>query len=412
MSVSSDLFVRDVVPMGSAARCNVQIQDGRFTGIGPDIAPVKGTDPLDGRGALMLPAFTDAHVHLDKALILDRCPICEGTLSEAVSLTAAAKKDFTAEDVKTRAAQVLEMAVRAGTGRMRSFVEVDPRAGLRSLSGLLELREEWASMIDLQLCAFAQEGLTQEPETIELLRRALQMGADLVGGCPYTDLDPTEHVRVIFDLAGEFDVDVDFHADFDLDPEGSILPEILAQTLARGMQGRVTVGHASKFAAFSADRRAALASEMAQAGVALVVLPSTDSFLNGNRDDPLRPRGVAPAATISRAGVSVALASNNVQNPFTPFGDASLLRMANYYANIDQLATDEDMALVFDMISGAAERIVGFSPTVLEIDAPADFILVQAASPEDAVRRNAPVTAVVRAGQLRLWAPQPDLNWG
>ena len=363
----------------------------------------------DAQGALLCPGFTDAHVHLDKAMILGRCPICEGTLPEAVRLTADAKRGFTEEDVYARGAQVLEMAVRAGTQRMRSFVEVDPRAGLRSFRALKRLRADWSDLIDLQLCVFAQEGLTQEMATCGLMEQALEQGGDLVGGCPYTDRDPVAHVGLIFDLAERFDVDADFHADFDLDPDGSILPEIIAQTIRRGWQGRVAVGHATKFAAFAPERRADLARQMAEAGIGLVVLPATDSFLNGDRADPLRPRGVAPAHRIAAHGAAVALATNNVQNPFTPFGDASLLRMANYYANIDQLATDAQMRGVFDMITDAPARILRRPTPEAQVGAAADFILLAAPDVAAAVRANAPVTAVVRGGKLRLWAPRAPL---
>ncbi|AYD03976.1 amidohydrolase family protein [Neorhizobium sp. NCHU2750] len=388
---------------------SIHVSNGRIAAIGT----VTATDTvkrLDGAGALLMSGFTDAHVHLDKAMILGRCPLCEGTLAEAVRLTADAKRGFTAEDVETRGRKVLEMAVRAGTQRMRSFVEVDPRAGLRSLEGLLRLRQEWAALIDLQLCAFAQEGLTNEPETLTLLDEALRMGADLVGGCPYTDPDPAAHVGLIFDMAGKHDVDVDFHADFNLDPENSILPEIIRQTVERGWQGRVTVGHATKFAAFDPERRTTIAKAMADAGVALVVLPATDAFLNGSRDNPLRPRGIAPAKEIRDLGVTVALATNNIQNPFTPFGDASLLRMAGLYANLDQLATDADMRTIHTMITSDAEKITGMTAPALSVGEIANFILLAAETAEEAVRSNAAVVGVVKSGVVRLWAPVQPLR--
>jgi cytosine deaminase len=148
---------------------------------------------------------------------------------------------------------------------------------------------------------------------------------------------------------------------------------------------------------------------MTEAGVALVVLPATDAFLNGQRDNPLRPRGIAPAKQIRDLGVNVALATNNVQNPFTPFGDASLLRMAGFYANLDQLATDGEMRTAYQMITSDAERIVGMAAPELVAGQIADFILVAAATPEEAVRSNAPVVGVVKAGIVRLWAPVPPL---
>ncbi|WP_434287066.1 amidohydrolase family protein [Celeribacter sp. SCSIO 80788] len=364
------------------------------------------------QGALLSPGFTDAHIHLDKAMILGSCPICEGTLAEAVRLTAAAKRAFTEDDVYARGAAVLEMAVRAGTQRMRSFVEVDPRAGLRSFKALKRLKTDWADLVELQLCVFIQEGLTQDMDTLPLVEEALASGGDLIGGCPYTDADPVAHVGLVFDLAETYGVDVDFHADFDLDPEGSILPEIIAQTVKRGWQGRVVIGHATKFAGFTPERRADLAQQMAEAGIGLVVLPATDSFLNGDKGHPLRPRGLAPALDIAGHGTSVALATNNVQNPFTPFGDASLLRMGNYYANIDQLASDADMQTVFGMITDSPARMIRLDAPAPAVGAPADFVLIDAPSYAGAIRSAARVTGVVRGGVLRLWEPRAPLIRG
>jgi cytosine/creatinine deaminase len=390
---------------------SAHVANGRFIALG-DVTVASDIRRLDCAGALILAGFTDAHVHLDKAMILGRCLLCEGTLTEAVRLTTEAKRAFTADDVAERGRKVLEMAVRSGTQRMRSFVEVDPRAGLRSLEGLLRLKQEWAPLIDLQLCAFAQEGITNEPETYVLLDEALKLGADLVGGCPYMDPDPAAHVAAIFEMARKHDVDVDFHADFDLDAQNSILPEIINQTLEHGWQGRVTVGHATKFAAFDPERRAAIARDMAAAGIALVALPATDAFLNGARENPLRPRGIAPAKQIRDLGVTVALATNNVQNPFTPYGDGSLLRMAGFYANLDQLSTDADMRDVLAMIGADAERAIRMPAPSLAVGEIADFILVAAETPEQAVRGNASVVAVVKSGILRLWAPLPSLDMG
>lgn len=407
--VGQSTFIIDNLRLADGRQgMSLSVSNGLIVAIGEQTAQLS-SPRLDAGGVLILPGLTDAHVHLDKAMILGRCPLCEGTLAEAVRLTAQAKRSFTAEDVEARGAQVLELAVRAGTQRMRSFVEVDPRAGLRSLEGLLRLKRRWSGLIDVQLCAFVQEGLTNEPETIDLLHEAMRMGADLIGGCPYTDPDPVAHVELIFGLARRYNVDVDFHADFDLDPGNSILPEIIRQTEAFGWGGRVTVGHATKLAAFDPDERERMARSMAEAGIALVVLPATDAFLNGSRDNPMRPRGIAPAAQMKRFGVDVALATNNVQNPFTPYGDASLLRMAGLYANLDQLSTAADMHSVFEMVSTDAEKITGMLAPPIAVGAKAEFILVAAETAEDAIRRNAPVVAAVKRGVLRLWAPLAPL---
>ncbi|WKC22549.1 amidohydrolase family protein [Rhizobium sp. SSA_523] len=381
----------------------ILIESGMVSAIGQGSRT--GIKTYDAAGALLLPGFVDAHIHLDKAMLLGRCPICEGNLKEAVRLTAVCKSQFTEEDVYARGSEVLDMAFRSGTRAMRTFVEVDPRVGMRSFDAIRRLAADWAHLIDLQICAFAQEGVTDETETLALLAKALEAGATVVGGCPYTDADPHAHVELIFDLAERFGVDVDFHVDFDLDPENSILPKIIAETDRRSYHGRVVVGHATKFAAFSADRRAGLAAGMRESGISLVVLPATDAFLNGDRSDPMRPRGLAPASDLAGAGVDVAIATNNVENFFTPFGDASLLRMAQFYANLEQLAADHSLDRVHAMISDIPARMTGLALPDLAIGAAADFILVKARSAAEAIRRNAPVTAVIRSGRMRLWAP-------
>jgi len=362
----------------------------------------------DAGGCLAFGGFVETHIHLDKALILDRCPICEGTLREAVALTTRAKANFTTDDVRARASRVVEMAVVRGTTRMRSFVEVDPRAGMRSFEALLEVRREYGWAIDIELCAFAQEGLTNEPETLGMLGAALRGGASLVGGCPYTDPDPVAHVGIIFDLAERHDVDVDFHADFDLDPRGSILPEIIAQTQRRGYAGRVTVGHVTKLSAMQRSEAETLAEQLAGAGIAVTVLPATDLFLAGRGDGGQAPRGLAPAAMLAAKGVLVSLATNNVLNPFTPYGDASLMRMANLYANVAQLSRDADLAETFAMVTTSAARQLR-APHGIAVGQPADLVLIDAPDPAAAVRGNAQVLRGWKRGRATFRHDRPEL---
>ncbi|WP_118133652.1 amidohydrolase family protein [Oceanicella sp. SM1341] len=389
--------------IGAGPPVDIGIRAGRIAAIAPALP---GEGPRAGAGgAFAFAGFVESHIHLDKACILERCPVCEGTLAEAISGTAAAKAAFTEADVAARADRVLEMAVLQGTTRMRSFVEVDPRAGLRSFAALTARKAAWGQAIDLELCAFAQEGLTNEPATLDLLTEALAAGAGAVGGCPYTDPDPVAHVTAILDLAERFDVPADFHADFDLDPEGSILPGIIAQTRARGLGGRVSVGHVTKLSAMAPETVARLAEGLAEAGIAVSILPATDLFLGGRGADRLVPRGLAPAMALRDAGVTVSLASNNILNPFTPFGDASLGRIANLYAIAGQVATDTGLEALFDMVSGAAARQIGAAHGLAE-GAPADIVLIDAPDAATALRGPAPVLAGWKAGRQTFRRPK------
>ncbi|KAJ1559804.1 hypothetical protein HK405_009287 [Cladochytrium tenue] len=359
-----------------------------------------GPTEVDGEGLLAFPGFADAHLHLDNACILDRCSICHGTLAEAVAETARAKAAFSEEDVYTRARRTLLRAISNGTTLVRAFAEVDPRVGLRAFRALARLRSELAFAVRVQICAFAQEGTTHEPETLALLDQALRDGADVIGGCPYTDPDPDRHIDQIFDLAQRHDVDVDFHLDFDLDPDHTDLPKVIAETLRRGYHGRVAVGHMTNLSAMPPARVDAIAHSLAAARIAVVVLPATDLFLTGRNHDHLVPRGVAPAHRLASAGVVVAVATNNVLNPFTPFGDASLLRLANLYANVAQLSSDEDLDLCFRMVSSLPAQIIArdTQPPGVRVGGPANLVLLDCCDSVSAVREVAKVVCGIVNG--------------
>ncbi len=363
----------------------------------------------DAGGKLVCAGLIETHIHLDKAGIIGRCSICAGTLAEAVSETARAKSAFTEEDVYERASLVLEKAVLNGTTRLRTFVEVDPRAGYRSFDAIKRLKVDYVDAIEIEICAFAQEGLTNEPATEAMLETALQSGADLVGGCPYTDSQPAEHIRRIFDLGERFGVPVDFHLDFHLDPRRSDLPEIIAQTMKRRYAGRVSIGHVTNLSATTSEELEALGKRLAKAGIAVTALPATDLFLMGREFDRLTPRGVAPIHRLAAEGVVTTLSTNNVLNPFTPFGDVSLIRMANLYANIAQIGAPADLERIFDMITVTAAKLVGKGRKSLEVGAPADLVIFDACSSSDAVAEIAPAVTGWKDGRQTFLRPPPQL---
>ncbi len=397
LQTTLDLVIRNVRVEEDGDFVDVGVLHGRIAAIKPSLR-CEAIETVEGYGAFAFGGFVDSHVHLDKACILDRCTICEGTLAEAVLQVAVAKANFQEYDVYSRAAHVLEKAICHGTTHMRTFVEIDPRAGFRSFEALKRVKSDYAFAVDLEICAFAQEGLTNEPATIEMLDAALSNGADLVGGCPYTDPYPTRHVELIFDLAEKHDVAVDFHLDFDLVADRSNLPAVLAQTLARGWQGRVSIGHVTNISAMEPARVATIAAELAETGIALTVLPSTDLFLNGRQYDWLVPRGVAPAHILAAHGVVTSIATNNVLNPFTPYGDASLIRMANLYANVAQLSRPHELEAVFSMVTTSAARQMGVDHG-LKVGADATIVLLDCAGPRAAVREITPVIAGWKLGR-------------
>src|SRR5580658_7907428 len=212
-----DLILRNAHIGGAeAATVDIAIAGGRIVDIGSDIVADVPAEDIDGK--LVVAGFVETHIHLDKSCILDRCQSREGTLAEAIAKVAAAKRAFTEDDIYQRARRTLERAILQGTMRMRTHVEVDPRIGLKGFSAIRRLKQDYAWAIDIEICVFPQEGLINDPGSGELLVAACEQGADLIGGCPYTDSEPHRQIAAIFAIAQKFDVDVDFHLDFDIDP--------------------------------------------------------------------------------------------------------------------------------------------------------------------------------------------------
>src|SRR5216684_6986216 len=194
-----DLIFRQAVTPSSATPVDIGISDGRIAAIAPRLDSQAPEIPVDGK--LVLPGFVDTHIHLDKACLLGRCGHDHGSVNDAIRAVAGMKRDFTVEDVYARGARVLERAIVHGTTRMRTHVEIDPRIGLRSFEAIKALKRNYAWAIELSLCVFPQEGLTNDPGAEDLLIEALRDGGEVIGGCPYTDTDPNAHLARIFDLA-------------------------------------------------------------------------------------------------------------------------------------------------------------------------------------------------------------------
>jgi cytosine/creatinine deaminase len=404
-----DLVLRQARIAGAEdAPVDIGVRDGRIAALAPHIDTDAPAMDLDGR--LVLPGFVDTHIHLDKSCIMDRCRCELGTLQEAIVTVADAKRAFTEDDVYGRARRTLERAIVQGTTRMRTHVEVDPRIGLKSFNAIRKLERDYAWAIDLEICVFPQEGLLNDPGTEDLLVAACDAGADLVGGCPYTDTDPHGQIDRIFALAGRYDLDIDFHLDFDVDPSWMHLDEVCRQTEAHRYGGRVAVGHVTKLSAVAPDRLAAIARRLADVGVAVTVLPATDLFLMGRQYSHDVPRGVAPAHQLARHGVTCSLATNNVLNPFTPFGDCSLIRIANLYANIAQAGTPSELAACFDLVSKMPARLMNLDSYGVAIGNPADIVVLDCASRNAAVAELAQPTLGLKSGRVSFSRAVPVLN--
>ena len=403
-----DLIIANArIAGGDGALTDIGIRDGRIAAVKPAIEQRECRHDAGGR--LVVPGFVETHIHLDKSDLLGVCHIDRGGLSEAVEQVALAKRGFTEENVYARAAKTLEKAILHGTTRMRTHVEVDPRVGLTSLYALNRLKCDYAWAIDLELCAFPQEGLIDDPGCDAVLVSALEAGATVLGGAPYMDRDAHAHIAMIFDIARRFDVDVDMHVDFSLDPAHLDIEEICRLTTVHGWGGRVTVGHVTKLSSVTSGRLETIARMLASAGVALTVLPSTDLFLMGRDHDHDVPRGVTPAHKLLEHGVTCSISTNNVLNPFTPYGDCSLLRIANLYANVVQLGTPADLTSCLDMITVQPATLMRCDDYGIASGLPADLVILDCTTEAQGISEIAPALAGFKRGHQSFSRAAPVL---
>ena len=404
-----DLVFRNARIAGrDGAAFDIGVAGGRIAEIAASIATDAPAEDIGGR--VVTPGFVDTHIHLDKSCILDRCRAEEGTLAEAIAQVGAAKRAFTGEDVYQRGSRTLEKAILQGTTRMRTHVEIDPRIGMAGFDAVKRLRRDYAWAIDLEICVFPQEGLLNDPGTDELLVAACEAGAGLIGGCPYTDSNPHAHIARIFEIAQRFDLDIDFHLDFDLDPTWMHIDEVCRQAVAHRYGGRVAAGHVTKLSTLPPERLKEAALRLRDSGVAVTALPSTDLFLMGRGVSHNVPRGVTPVHRLCEHGVTCSLATNNVLNPFTPFGDCSLVRMANLYANVVQAGTLGDLAACFDLVTAQPARLMNFSDYGIAVGNPADLVVLDNADPAMAIAEVSQVLTGFKRGRRSFMRAAAVLN--
>ena len=406
-----DLILRNARRIGAEHELtDIGIASGRIAAIAPNLAAEGETIDLGGR--LVAAGFVETHIHLDKSCILDRVRSEKGDLDEAIAEVASAKRGFTPDDVHARASRTLEKAILQGTTHMRTHLEVDPGIGLRSLEGVLPLIKTYAWAIDLQICVFPQEGLLNNPGTDELLVQGLDHGCRAIGGAPYVDSDPPGQIDRIFELARDYDVDIDFHLDFGPTAEGMTLDHVCRRTEEFQYGGRVAIGHVTKATSLAMPEFDAIARRLADAGVALTVLPSTDLFLMGrhHQHDHNVTRGVVPAHKLLHHGVNCSLSSNNILNPFTPFGDCSQIRMANFYANICQVGKQADMRECFNMVTRRPAEMMRLTDYGLDVGKSADLVVLDSQSPEMAVAELTPVLYAFKRGRKTVSRQPPTLH--
>ena len=350
----------------------------------------EGVSPAtDCAGKLLLPAYIDAHIHLDKVLIRGELREHDGTLGGAIGAIHERKRRYTVADVAARARAVIERSVALGTTRLRSHVDVDTIGGLVPLEGVMAAAKACADIAEVSTIAFPQEGLLRDPGAYDLMQAALEAGANVVGGMPHWELDEgsqKEHVRQCFELAERFDRDLDMHVDETDDGGVRTLEMVADEALRRGFFGRVCAGHVCSLAAAPHDYADRVIDKCLRAGISIASNPVTNLVLQGRGDRGLIRRGTTRIGELRAAGVNVFFGQDCVNDGFYPFGRGSMLEVALISAHAAHLTTRADLAFAFRAVSEAPALAMRLTDYGLKPGARADLQLLPVPTWDEALR--------------------------
>ncbi len=376
---------------------------GRIAAVGPALQAPPGCVLLDGGGWLLSPPFVDAHFHMDATLShgLPRVN-ASGTLLEGIALWGELKPQLTEEAIAERALQYCDWAVARGLLAIRSHVDVcDDR--LLAVRALLDVKRRVAPYLDLQLVAFPQDGLLRAPGALANLRRALDLGVDVVGGIPHFErsmAEGAESVRILCELAAERGLRVDMHCDESDDPLSRHIETLAFHSQRLSLQGRVTGSHLTSMHSMDNYYVSKLLPLIAEAGVHAVANPLINITLQGRHDSYPKRRGMTRVPELLAAGVNVAFGHDCVLDPWYSFGSACMLEVAAMGMHVAQMTSLAGQRQCFDAVTTSAAAVLGLQGYGLAPGCRADFVLLQAHSPEDAIRLRAQRLAVVRGGAV------------
>jgi len=402
------MLIRNATLPDGRTGIDVLALDGLIVAIGPQLPEPEGIEQIDARGWLLSPPFVDAHFHMDATLSYGLPRVnASGTLLEGIALWGELKPLLTQQALVDRALQYCDWAVARGLLAIRTHVDIcDDR--LLAVEALLHVKERIKPYIDLQLVAFPQDGLLRSPHAMANLKRALDMGVDVVGGIPHferTATDGAESIRLLCELAVDRGLMVDMHCDESDDPLSRHIETLAFHTQRLGLKGRVTGSHLTSMHSMDNYYASKLIPLIAEAGVHAVANPLINITLQGRHDSYPKRRGMTRVPELLAAGVNVGFGQDCVMDPWYSLGSGCMLEVAAMGLHVAQMTSLSGMRQCFDAVTVNNARILGLEGYGMEVGHRADFVLLQARSAVEALRLRAQRLLVVRAGQVIASGP-------
>ena len=402
-----DLLVHNATLPDGRTDMSVAVQDGRITEVAPGLtAPAHET--LDAQGQLLSPPFVDAHFHMDATLSYGMPRVNQsGTLLEGIALWGELKPRLTADAVIERAVAYCDWAVARGLLAIRSHVDTsDP--SMLAVQALLEVKRRVAPYLELQLVAFPQDGVLRSAGGLDNLQRALDLGVDLVGGIPHferTMAEGARSVQLLCEIAARRGCLVDMHCDESDDPLSRHIETLAYETQRLGLQGRVTGSHLTSMHSMDNYYVSKLLPLIAEAQVHAVSNPLINITLQGRHDTYPKRRGMTRVPELMAHGVTVAFGQDCVMDPWYSLGSADMLEVASMGLHVAQMTSQAAIRQCFDAVTKNPARIMQLAGYGLEPGCNADFVLLQARDPVEAIRLRATRLKVYRRGKLLAESP-------
>jgi cytosine deaminase len=402
-----DLLITDATLPDGRTGIDLLVDNGRFVAVGTGLQAA-AAKTIDAQGWLLSPPFVDAHFHMDATLShgLPRVN-SSGTLLEGITLWGELKPLLTQQALVERALQYCDWAVARGLLAVRTHVDVcDER--LLAVEALLHVKQQVAAYLDLQLVAFPQDGALRSPTAMANLKRALDMGVEVVGGIPHferTMADGAHSVQLLCELAAERGLRVDMHCDESDDPMSRHVETLALHTHRLGLQGRVTGSHLTSMHSMDNYYVSKLLPLMAEAGLHAIANPLINITLQGRHDSYPKRRGMTRVPELMAAGVNVAFGHDCVMDPWYSLGSGDMLEVAHMGLHVAQMTSQDGMRACFDAVTVNPARILGLDGYGLEAGCRADCVLLQARDPAEAIRLRAARLWVMRGGRLVAETP-------
>jgi len=404
-----DLLITHATLPDGRRDISIAVQDGRITEVAKGLqAPAHET--VDAGGLLVSPPFVDAHFHMDSTLSYGQPRVNDsGTLLEGIALWGELKPTLTHDAIVERALRYCDWAVARGLLAIRSHVDTsDP--SLLTVQALLHVKQRVAPYLDLQLVAFPQDGVLRAPGGLDSLRCALDLGVDVVGGIPHferTYADGTESVRILCELAAERGKRVDMHCDESDDPQSRHVETLAYHTQRLGLHGRVAGSHLTSMHSMDNYYVSKLIPLMAEAQLGVVANPLINITLQGRHDSYPKRRGMTRVPELMAAGLTVAFGHDCVMDPWYGGGSADMLEAAHMGLHVAQMTGQQAMRQCFDAVTVNPARLLGLEGYGIAPGCHADFVLLHARSPVEAIRLRAARLGVWRRGRQLAHSPAP-----